>query len=31
VSGGIVYDPVAEEAQRKKVRNVSERPPFIYN
>ena len=31
VAGGVVYDPVAEEIQRKKVRNVSERPPFIYN
>ncbi len=31
VAGGVLYDPVAEEAQRKKVRNASERPPFIYN
>lgn len=31
VAGGIPHDPVAEEAQRRKVRNASERPPFIYN
>ena len=31
VAGGVIYDPVAEEIQRKKVRDVSERPPFIYN
>ncbi|MGB2403234.1 MAG: hypothetical protein ACPIA7_07460 [Akkermansiaceae bacterium] len=31
VAGSVLFDPVAEEAQRKKVRNASERPPFIYN
>lgn len=31
VAGSVPYDPVAEEAQRNKVRNASERPPFIYN
>ena len=31
IAGGVLFDPVAEEEARKKVRNVSERPPFIYN
>ena len=31
IAGGVVYDPVAEEAERRRVRNASERPPFIYN
>jgi len=31
IAGGILFDPVAEEEARKKVRNASERPPFIYN
>lgn len=31
VAGSVLFDPVAEEAQRNKVRNASERPPFIYN
>lgn len=30
VAGGILYDPVAEAEQRSKVRNISERPPFVY-
>jgi hypothetical protein len=30
VAGGIPYDPVAEAEQRRKVRGVSERPPFVY-
>jgi len=31
IAGGVLFDPVAEEEARKKVRNASERPPFIYN
>lgn len=31
IAGGVLFDPVADEEARKKVRNVSERPPFIYN
>lgn len=30
VAGGIPYDATAEAQQRKKIRNISERPPFIY-
>ena len=30
VAGSIPYDPVADAAQRKKIRNISERPPFTY-
>ena len=31
IAGGVLFDPVADEEARKKVRNASERPPFIYN
>ena len=31
IAGGVLFDAVADEEARKKVRNVSERPPFIYN
>lgn len=30
VAGGVLYDPVAEAEQRRKIRNISERPPFVY-
>ncbi len=30
VAGGKAYNPVAEAAQRKKIHNISERPPFTY-
>lgn len=30
VAGGIPYDAAKEKAQQKKIRNASERPPFIY-
>jgi hypothetical protein len=29
-AGGVPYDPAAEQAQRAKVRRLSERPPFAY-
>jgi len=30
VAGSIPYDPEAEAAERKKIHNISERPPFTY-
>lgn len=30
VAGGVPYSPQAEAEQRKKIHNISERPPFIY-
>ena len=30
VAGGIAYNPEAEAAEKKKIHNISERPPFIY-
>ncbi|MBT8037674.1 MAG: hypothetical protein KJO21_09030 [Verrucomicrobiae bacterium] len=30
VAGSIPYNPSAEAAQRKKIHNISERPPFVY-
>lgn len=30
VAGSVPYKPEAEAAQRKKIHNISERPPFIY-
>ena len=30
IAGSIPYDPAAEAAQRKKIHNISERPPFVY-
>lgn len=30
VAGGIPFSPEAEAALRKKIRNISERPPFVY-
>lgn len=30
VAGGVPYKPEAEAAQRRKIHNISERPPFIY-
>lgn len=30
VAGGVPYNPQAEAEQKRKIRNISERPPFIY-
>lgn len=30
VAGGVLHDPKAEAENRKKIRNISERPPFVY-